>query len=507
MILTKRAAISSAGLYEEYTTRMRKIADIRHAADVLQWDQETYLPVKGAAFRGQQIASLSELAHEWFTDPSLGELLEELKGRGDLEESQQKNVGLTLEDFTEQKKFTPAFVRSLSETCSRSFHAWIRARAADSFSLFAENLEKLLALKKQEAGLAGYEGHPYNALLNQFEKGCTVGLLDKIFHDVRPPLLELLGSLRNRPQVDDAFLHKQYPRKEQWDFGMELIKELGFDFEAGRQDISEHPFTTSFNCKDVRITTRIDEKDFGSMTWSCIHEAGHALYEQGLPEEAYGLPLGEYASLSIHESQSRLWENQVGRSLSWWRHRYPRLQALFPQNLDGVSLDQFYGGINKVEPSLIRTEADEVSYHFHIMIRYELEKSLVDGSLAVNDIPGWWKEKYRDWLGVDVPDDKRGCLQDVHWSHGSFGYFATYSLGSFYAAQLYKAAEDQDDKIKTALREGETTPLLGWLRHSVHRHGRRYRSEELCRQATGETLDIRHFLAYLFDKYRNIYKF
>jgi carboxypeptidase Taq len=241
------------------------------------------------------------------------------------------------------------------------------------------------------------------------------------------------------------------------------------------------------------------------MTWSCIHETGHALYEQGLPSQYYGLPLGEYTSLGIHESQSRLWENNIGRSLNWWTTVYPRLQAVFPAQLKEVSLQQFYKGINKAGPSLIRTEADEVSYHFHVMIRYELEKQLIEGSLPVADIPAWWKEKYAAWLGVEVPDDKRGCLQDVHWSHGSFGYFPTYSLGSFYAAQLFAAAEDQDNTLHEAIGAGNTGPLLSWLRYHIHRHGRRYTSEELCRQATGKNLDIQYFLTYLLDKYNNIY--
>jgi len=503
MVLTK----SSEDLYTEYKDRMQKIADVKYAAALLQWDQETYLPVKGAAFRGQQLASLSEIAHEWLTAGSLGDLLVELNARGDLSVDQQRNVALSLEDYTKQKKFSPAFVRLLSETTSRSFHAWIKARSANSFALFKEDLDKVVQLKRQEAELAGYEQHPYNALVDQFEKGCTVTLLDKVFSQVRRPLQDLLDRIRAQKQVDDSFLRQFYPKQQQWDFGMELIRQMGFDFEAGRQDLSEHPFTTSFNNNDVRITTRIDEMDFSNMTWSCIHETGHALYEQGLPEEHYGLPLGEYASLSIHESQSRLWENNVGRSLVWWQHWYPTLQESFSSQLKGISLEQFYKGINKTGASLIRTEADEVSYHFHVMIRYELEKSLIEGSLPVQDIPAWWNQQYSNYLGVNVPDDKRGCLQDVHWSHGSFGYFPTYSLGSFYGAQLFAAAENQDITIRQAIEKGNTAPLLGWLRQHIHRHGRRYTSEELCQQATGQTLDIQHFLYYLLDKYNNIYNF
>ena len=503
MILTK----STKDLYEDYTLRMKKIADVRNAAAVLQWDEETYLPSKGAAFRGRQLATLSEIAHEWSIDPALGDLLTTLKDRGDLDEPGQRNITLSLEDYTRQKKFTPAFIRVLSETTSRCFHTWIRSRTANSFSLFRNDLDQMLQLKKQEAELAGYEQHPYNALLDQFERGATVSLLDNAFNQVREPLKDLLTRIQACPAADDSFLHRTYSKQKQWDFGMEVIRQMGFDFEAGRQDISEHPFTTSFNKYDVRITTRIDEQDFANMTWSCIHETGHALYEQGLPEEYYGLPLGEYASLSIHESQSRLWENNVGRSLSWWGHWYPTLLTYFPQQLEGISVDQFYHGINKVTTSLIRTEADEVSYHFHVMIRYELEKSLIEGTLSVDDIPAYWNQKYSEYLNVSVPDDKHGCLQDVHWSHGSFGYFPTYSLGSFYGAQLYLAAENQDNNIQGSIAQGNTAPLLNWLRQNVHQHGRRYTSEELCRHATGQTLDIQYFLHYLLDKYKKIYNF
>jgi carboxypeptidase Taq len=503
MVLTK----SSKELYEEYVRYMRKIADIKNALAVLQWDQETYLPPKGAAARGQQIATLSETSHEWLVAARLGALLNDLNDRNDLRPEEKRNVALSLEDYNKQKKFSPEFIRLLSETTSRSWHSWIKGRQANSFALFGNDLAQLVELKRQEAELAGYAGHPYDALLDEFERGCTVSLLDRVFNEVRQPLKELLDRIAASPEtVDNSFLRQHYPRQQQWEFGMGLIRQMGFDLQAGRQDLSEHPFTTSFSTKDVRITTRIDENDLGHMTWSCIHEAGHALYEQGLPEEYYGLPLGEYASLSIHESQSRLWENNVGRSHAWWQHGYPLLQKTFPGQLDKVSLEQFYRGINKVGPSLIRTEADEVSYHFHVMIRYELEKKLIEGSMQVQELPGYWNEQYTRYLGVEVTDDKHGCLQDVHWSHGSFGYFPTYSLGSFYAAQLYAVAEKEEKGLREGVLRGDTALLLDWLRRHIHQYGRQYNSEEICQQATGETLNIQHFLGYLLDKYNKIYK-
>ena len=288
---------------------------------------------------------------------------------------------------------------------------------------------------------------------------------------------------------------------------MDLIKQLGFDFDGGRQDIAEHPFTTNFSSQDVRLTTRIDENDFSNMTWSCIHECGHGLYEQGLPATGYGLPLGEYTSLSIHESQSRLWENNVGRSLDCWRYFFPKAQACFPQSLGDISLPDFYKGINKVQPSFIRTEADELTYHFHVQVRYELEKKLIEGSLQAKDIPAWWNEHYHQLLGVVVPDDRQGCLQDVHWSHGSFGYFPTYSLGSLYAAQFFAFAQKNIPDLTMHITNGEYKPLLNWLRTCIHVHGRKFTSEELCNRITGEGLNIDFFMQYASNKYKEIYGF
>lgn len=494
-------------LYVEYQQHLQKIADVKYASAVLQWDQETYMPANGAGFRAQQIATLSEIAHELFIQSRFKNILQELQNADGLSIEQQKNVGLTWYDYTQQEKLSAVFVRQLSEAISRSFQSWIAARKENRFSVFEKDLAQVVALKKQETDLLGYEQHPYNALLNQYERGCTTALLDKIFSDLQDPLKDLLSKIRNRPHVDDAFLYQQFPKQQQWDFGMKVLTALGFDTVSGRQDISEHPFTTNFSSKDVRVTTRIDENDFSNMTWSCIHECGHALYEQGLPETEYGLPLGEYTSLSIHESQSRLWENNIGRSMDCWNHFYPTLLSYFPGQFKNVSLEKFYKGINKVIPSLIRTEADELTYHFHVLIRYQLEKELIEGSLSVKDIPAYWNEQYEKLLGVKVPDDKRGCLQDVHWSHGSFGYFATYSLGSFYAAQFFNTAKKSVPDLPQDIRNGRFQPLLTWLRNSIHQHGRRYTSEELCKSITNEPLTIAYFLKYVLDKYKTIYEF
>ena len=497
--------MNSAALYAGYKTKMQKIADLKYASAVLQWDQETYLPPKGNDFRGRQIATLNEIAHQQFTSDELGNLLQELAAKEDLGDGEKRNIRLSLEDYNRNKKLSSDFVRKMSEAVNKSYHAWAKARAENSFGIFEQPLHHLLSLKKQEADLLGYESHPYNALMNDFDKGLTVDIADNIFSNLRPQLLSLLDVIKSKTPVSNSFLHQHFDKDEQWKFGMEILKRMGFDFEAGRQDISLHPFTTNFNSRDVRVTTRIDEQNLGDMTWSCIHEGGHALYEQGLPAREYGMPLGEYCSLSIHESQSRLWENCIGRGKPFWQHNFKFLQSFFPGQLDTITTDEFYKGINTVSPSLIRTEADELTYHLHIMIRYELEKMLIGGTVETKDIPFYWNELYRKYLGVDVPDDRQGCLQDIHWSHGSFGYFATYSLGSMYAAQLYAAIQKDIPSLQEELASGNNKSVLSWLSDQIYPFGRYYTSEELCKKATGENLNSKYFMQYVTNKFSEIY--
>jgi carboxypeptidase Taq len=492
-------------LYQKYRTAMERVADIRFATSVLQWDQETYLPPKGAAARGRQISTLTEMAHLAFTDENLGGLLQELLSKDDLTGNERRNVEYTWEDYSKQQKYTPQLVRQLSDASNAAFHAWIEARKANSFATYLPDLDRMVQLKKQEADVLGYEHHPYNALLNEYEKGATVTLLDRTFDGLLPLLKDLLDRILAQPQVDDHFLKQHFPAEKQWEWGMWLVGQLGYDLEAGRQDRSEHPFSISFGADDVRITTRIDEQDFSNMTWSTIHEVGHALYEQGLPRSAYGLPGGEACSYSIHESQSRLWENNVGRSRAFCHHFFPHIQKYFPGQLQSVNEEQFFKAINKVYPSLVRTEADEITYHFHVYIRYMLEKKLLEGNLATADIPEFWNAHYQKLLGVTVPDDRQGCLQDVHWSHGSFGYFPTYSLGSLYAAQFYAVACKALPKLEAQIQAGQVQGLLQWLRRNVHEKGRLQTSEELCTALSGEGLNTAHFMRYVLDKYGTIY--
>jgi carboxypeptidase Taq len=489
-------------LYQNYTGTLQKIADIKYAAAVLQWDQETYLPPNGAALRGQQIATLTEFAHQQFTTPQLGQLLAQLQ-QEKLTPTELANVKLTQYDYTKNQKLPAAFVRQTSEAINAAYHAWVLARKQNNYSIFETPLAKIITLKQQEADLLGYQHHPYNALLNDYDPGQTVANLDAVFNNLIPQLQTLIQKISAAPQVNNSFLQQHYPKAQQWQFGIDVLTQMGYNFAAGRQDISEHPFTINFNSQDVRITTRIDEQDFANMLWSCIHEGGHALYEQGLPNQMYGLPLGEYASLSIHESQSRLWENNLGRSLPFWQYWYPKLQAIFVTQLQQVSLQQFYNGINQVTPSLIRTEADELTYHLHVYIRYLLEKDLITGTLTAKDIPTAWAELYKKYLGVTPHNHAQGCLQDVHWSHGSLGYFATYSIGSLYAAQLFTSLNNNG--ISTQIQQGNYTQILNWLRNNIHQYGRQFTGQQLCTTATGQALNSQFFIQYATQKYSSIY--
>jgi len=491
--------------YKQYKNIIQRAADYNNAAAVLGWDQEVYMPPKAFAFRGRQLSTLASQAHELVTSKEYEKLLKELSQDASLNDEQRDNVRISLEDFEKNKKLSAAFIEELTAQSTASFSAWLQARQQNDYSLYAPELQKMIDLKKQQAALYGYEKNPYDALLDDYEKGATVAMLDPIFTTVKKELHPLLEAIMNAQQVDDHFFYQHFPKQQQFDFSMDVLQKMGFDFDAGRQDFSEHPFTTSFAPTDVRITTRVNEEDYTSLLWSSIHEGGHGLYEQGLPEAQYGMPLGAAASLSIHESQSRIWENNIGRSLDFWKYFYPKLQAYFNEQLKDVSTKTFYKGMNKVQPSLIRTEADELTYHFHVMIRYEIEKALFNNELHAKDLAAIWNEYYKKYLGVSSTNDKQGVLQDVHWSHGSFGYFPTYSLGSFYATQFFAQAVTDLNHLQENIQRGDFGTFLKWLREHIHQYGRRYRSEELCKRITGKSLDFNYFLNYAKQKYAEIY--
>lgn len=491
--------------YEEYKMLMGRIADLDFSNAVLGWDQQVYMPKNGAEGRGRQMATLSTLSHELFTSEKLESLLRSLNEDSTLDDSQRFNVQRSLKDVVRKKKYSEAFVSEMALTTSKAFGAWQEARSKRDFKIFEPLLSKIVELKRQEADFLGFEGHPYNALVEDYEPGLRVSKIDEIFDQVKRELFPFTREIATRFKPDTSFLTKTYPKSKQWEFSKRIIEKMGYDFESGRADDAPHPFCTTFAPGDVRITIRSAENEFNMMLFAAIHEAGHALYELGLPqEEHYGLPKGSALSMAFHESQSRFWENSVGRSFSFWKGQYATLQNLFPENLGAVSLESFYRGVNAVEPSFIRVEADELTYHAHIYIRYLIEKALLAKEIEVKDIPAFWNERYQEFLGIRPSHDGEGCLQDVHWSYGSFGYFPTYSFGSFYAAQLHASMKRDVPDFEGKIERGEFNSILKWLREKVHIHGKRYPTDDLLTRVTGEGLNVVHFMNYVREKYAQL---
>jgi carboxypeptidase Taq len=491
--------------YTFFTAHTEKIALMGCTLGLLSWDQEVKMPPKGAALRAENISYLSGLLHELRTDEKYVSSVKRLLEDTSLNEEQQVNIKETWRTMERSLRFSKEFVEEMSKTASECFVAWHKAKTEKKFELFAPLLEKMIGLKKQEAELVGYSGHPYNAFLDEYEPGLTVPEVDRLFTDVREQLVGFVKKIAAQPRPDDSFFSGDFEETKQENFCRLLLEKMGYDFSAGRMDRSAHPFCIGLHPTDTRVTYRLKRDDISEIIWSLTHEGGHALYEQGLRPENWGLPMGSAVSLSIHESQSRLWENNVSRSLPYWEHFLPELKKQFPGKMDLVTPEAFFKACNIVEPSFIRTSADELTYHFHIMIRYEIEKAIFDGSLSVNDLPGYWNRKYKEYLGIDVPDDAQGVLQDVHWSHGGFGYFPTYSLGSFYAAQFFRAAVQQIPGLKEQIGRGELTSLREWLRDNIHQHGMRYKAQDLCKRVTGEPLRFDYFMQYANEKYASIY--
>jgi carboxypeptidase Taq len=491
--------------YKSYEDHCKKVADIGHSIALLHWDQEVYMPKGGASFRARQIATLSGIAHDLSTSEEFGDMLATLLSSNSLDTQQLKNVELSLESYKRSKKLNTEFVIEGAKLQSVAFQTWIKAREENDYNIFFPALDDFIGYKKREAEIRTYANHPYDALLDLYEKGANVKQLDPVFADIKKQLVEFINEISKADQIDFSFLKGHFDKDIQWKYGLDLLKKMGYDFNCGRQDISEHPFTISFSPQDVRVTTRIDEQDFQNMTWSCIHEGGHALYEQGLDPQYYGTPLGAAVSLGIHESQSRLWENNVGRSLSFWEANYKNLQEAFSKQFKHIDLRTFYKAINKIEAGLIRTEADELNYHLHVLIRYELEKDLISGNLKVKDLRDAWNNKYYNYFNLKVPDDKQGILQDIHWAHGSFGYFPTYSMGSIYAAQFYAQAEKDIPGLDNHIKNGNYKILLDWLRTNIHQHGQMYTADELCRRITGEGISFGSFMKYAKEKFGEIY--
>ncbi len=503
---------------EGLKTRLREIQHLKDAAAVLSWDQETYMPSGSGTIRAEQLATVQTLAHNQFVAPEteslLGFFVDIETGallpthHNSLDDASQALLRETWRDFSRAKKLPSAFVNDLERECSLAQQVWAEARKTNDFQRFLPNLERLVGFKRQEADYLGFTDTPYNALLDTFEPGSTVAELRPLFAELRTHLIRLLDQVRNSPvQPNTTLLSQSFDTTKQMEFGRLVLKQMGYDFQRGRLDLSAHPFTTSFHPTDTRVTTRVFETDMPSCLFSCIHEGGHGLYEQGLAPQHYGTPLSEPISLGIHESQSRLWENCVGRSQSFWTYFYPQLQELFPDQLQAVSQEEFYLAINRVAPSFIRVEADELTYNLHIMVRFEIELDVIEGRIHVEDLPEVWNTKMQDYLGVVPPDDAQGVLQDVHWSFGAFGYFPTYTLGNLYAAMLFEQAQKEMADLEQQISQGNLLPLKTWLNNRVHRWGRQFSAKDLLRQITGQTLTSEPFIQDLEEKFSNLYQF
>ncbi|MDR7587240.1 MAG: carboxypeptidase M32 [Armatimonadota bacterium] len=491
---------------QQLRAHLATIADLRAAAAVLRWDQETYMPPAGAAGRAEQLGTLMRLAHELLVSPRTRELLaaaEAVLDRLDPDSDDARIVVMTRRDYDRASRLPPEFVAARARHASASVQIWREARRRNDFPAFRPALAQMVELVRREADYLGYAEHPYDALLDHYEPGMTSRQVEALFARLREATVPLVRAIARRGAPDDSFLYGEFDIQQQRAFGLEVAQAFGYDLRRGRLDESTHPFATAFHPDDVRITTRYS-RYLPSALFAIFHEAGHALYEQGIPPQLARTCLGRGASLGFHESQSRLWENLVGRSRPFWAHYYPRLLELFP-SLRGVDLDRFYRAVNRVQPSLIRVEADEVTYNLHIMLRFDLERHLVEGTLAAEELPDAWREKMQAYLGITPPSDAEGVLQDIHWASGSVGYFPTYTLGNVISVQLYEAARRDHPGLPEDIGRGQFGTLLGWLRDRVHRHGRKYLPADLLRRATGSDLTPDPYLRYLDSKFGEIY--
>jgi carboxypeptidase Taq len=495
--------------WNELKARWREIYDLTGAAALLHWDQATYMPPAGGAARARQSALLERLAHERRTDPAIGRLLDSLEPwfasqpPDSVEAAHYRKMRKVYERAT---RIPAAFAARFTEHVANTYMVWAEARPANDFKRVQPCLEQTLVLSRQMAEFFPGHAHIADPLIDMADEGMTVATLRPLFETLRRTLTSWVAVIAERPQVDAAFLRRHYPKPQQLAFGERIAAAFGYDFKRGRQDETHHPFMTKFSHDDVRITTRVDEHDLANALFSTMHETGHALYELGIDEAYDATVLDAGASLGVHESQSRLWENLVGRSRRFWEHYYPALRATFPEQLADVDLETFYRAINRVTPSLIRTEADEVTYNLHVIIRFDLELELLEGRLSIADLPEAWGARYEESLGVRPPDDRDGVMQDVHWFAGPIGGgFQSYALGNIMAAQFYAAALDAHPQIEAEIGQGCFTTLHAWLRENIYRHGARYTADELLRRVTGQPLTLEPYLTYLRTKYGEIY--
>ena len=492
--------------YDEFIGRVKELNLLGSLTGLMGWDQETMMPPKGGKLRSEIMAFLSSQAHGRMTDPVMGELLDSLDSQ-ELTAEQAANVREVRQSYDKATKLPVELVEEKARHKSQALQVWQEARSENDFKKFQPYLEKTVELTCKTAEYYGYEDNIYDALLDIFEPGMTVSQLDPLFSGLREAIVPLVKAVRESPnQPDTSFLDiGKFSEEKQREFSIKVAESIGFDFSAGRMDTSTHPFCSGAGPNDVRFTTRYDEEfPFGCL-YGVMHETGHGTYEQGLLEEHEGTPMGQAVSLGIHESQSRMWENMVGRSKEFWQFYIDEFKKCFDHLPADLDIDTLHRAVNTVEPSLIRVESDEATYNLHIMVRYEIEKQLVNGKISVGDLPDFWNSKMEEYLGVTPPNDAKGVLQDIHWSMGAIGYFPTYTLGNLYAAQLYAAALADDPSIPNKIAKGEFTVLLDWMRSHIHVHGSKLPPADLLREATGKDPSSDDFVKYLKTKYTKIY--
>jgi len=491
--------------YRNFLARAAELSDLESAVALVGWDQETMMPEKGILGRAPLAATLAGVLHEKMTAPALADDIEALeREKGELGEQGAAQVRELARLHRRAKNVPGDLVRAVAETTSKATAVWQRARADKDYPTFAPLLEEMIRLKRSVADAIGFKDDPYDPLLDEYEPGAKTKDVARTLEDVREFLVPIVKAIGERPKPKSDFLEKGYDKPLQDQFGRELIKAMGFDMEAGRLDLSAHPFTSGIHRGDTRLTIRYHD-DFSTGVWGNLHEAGHGLYEQNLSGELRRTPIGPACSLGVHESQSRLWENLVGRSRNFWKANFPRAQQVFPERLGKVSLEDFYRAMNLVEPSFIRTEADEVTYNLHIILRFEIERDLISGRVTVKDLPELWNSKFKTFFGLVPPDVALGVLQDIHWAAGYVGYFPTYCLGNIYASQFYAAAKRDIPELDAQIGRGDLLTLRDWLVEKVHRWGRTYPSPELIRHATGRDPSTDDFKAYIRTKFGELY--
>jgi carboxypeptidase Taq len=493
---------------QQLKTLLAEVADLNASQALLSWDQQTYMPQGGSEARGNQLATLGKISHEKFTSDEIGKLLGDLEKEfegADPDSDDARLLQVTRHDYDQATRVPSEFVSEFAIVTSKAFEAWVEARSKSDFSIFRPHLEKIVELNQRYVTFFPPSDHPYDVLLDQFERGMKTADVKAIFEALRPQQVELLQAIAEAPQVDDSFLHGAYDERKMWDFSEAIATKFGYDWQRGRQDKSAHPFTTGFSINDVRITTRFETDEPTNMLFSTMHETGHALYDQGSDQSYERTPLAGGASLAVHESQSRMWENLVGRSLPFWEHFYPEFQNIFPSEVGDVDLQTFYKGINKVEPSLIRVNADEATYNMHIMVRLELEIGMLEGAMQIKDLPETWNAKMEEYLGIIPPNDAQGVLQDIHWSGGMLGYFSTYALGNLISAQLWEKINEDVPNLQEQFRRGEFGALLAWLHEKIHVYGRKYQPQELVQRVTGSKINAGPYVRYLKQKFSEIY--